>query len=115
MMTKVNFLCQTSGKGFWSAESKDTHITGVGLGFSNEEETFGELRARFTKDSWDVDTDGLIYTDPMWIREFRSKLQEAFHLTDAAVADIEYSEQGMQGDNYVSMDIGKDFLDEWSW
>jgi hypothetical protein len=25
-----------------------------------------------------------------------------------------YSEQGMQGRNYVSLDVGKEFLDSWS-
>jgi hypothetical protein len=30
------------------------------------------------------------------------------------VVDICYSEQGMQGDNYVSLDVGKDFLDSWA-
>jgi hypothetical protein len=29
------------------------------------------------------------------------------------VVDLCYSEQGMQGDNYVSLDVGKDFLDSW--
>jgi hypothetical protein len=32
--------------------------------------------------------------------------------SDAALDDIDYSEQGMQGDNYVSMDVGSDFIRE---
>jgi hypothetical protein len=27
-----------------------------------------------------------------------------------AILDVSYSEQGMQGDNYVSMDVGPQFL-----
>jgi hypothetical protein len=30
------------------------------------------------------------------------------------VVDLCYSEQGMQGDNYVSLDVGKEFLDSWA-
>jgi hypothetical protein len=29
-----------------------------------------------------------------------------------ALADIDYSEAGMQGDNFVSMDVGGDFIRE---
>jgi hypothetical protein len=29
-----------------------------------------------------------------------------------ALADISYSEQGMQGETYVSLDVGLDFLTE---
>jgi hypothetical protein len=29
-----------------------------------------------------------------------------------ALADIDYSEAGMQGNNYVSMDVGGDFIRE---
>jgi hypothetical protein len=29
-------------------------------------------------------------------------------------SDVSYSEQGMQGDDYVSCDIGKPFLDSWT-
>jgi hypothetical protein len=30
------------------------------------------------------------------------------------VVDLCYSEQGMQGDNYVSLDVGAEFLDSWA-
>ena len=53
---------------------------------------------------------GLIYTDRQFLRELRAFL-DAHGLPGA---DVDYSEQGMQGDNYVSLDIGKDFLRAWS-
>jgi hypothetical protein len=53
----------------------------------------------------------LIYTDPRWIGEFRA-LMRSLGFTSQACEDINYSEQGMQGDNYVSMDVGPPFLRE---
>jgi hypothetical protein len=35
-------------------------------------------------------------------------------LVEQGLTAVTYSEQGMQGDDYVSLDVGKDFLDSWS-
>ncbi len=58
-----------------------------------------------------MSTDGLIYTDKIWINEFRA-LMRSLGFTRNAVNDISYSEQGMQGEDFVSMDVGEDFLRE---
>ena len=53
--------------------------------------------------------DGLIYTDPLFLEEFKLLLaQESLDNSD-----ISYSEQGMQGDDYVSFDVGYNFLKSW--
>jgi hypothetical protein len=106
-MTKVIF--NTKGDGYWSNVAKPVEITDMQLGYVNDELDFGELRVFFNTDTWNVNTDGLIYTDSL----FKIDLM-AFIKQHGLVVDLSYSEQGMQGDNYVSLDVGKDFLDSWA-
>jgi hypothetical protein len=97
--------------GLWSNAAKAVTIVEVWLSSVNDEGNFGELCARFDTKTWNCDQDGLIYTDGIWINEFRA-LMRSLGFTRNAVNDISYSEQGMQGYNYVSMDVGADFLRE---
>jgi len=108
---QVNWQTHTSGKGLWSTEKKTVTILEIDLRYVNDEGDFGELCARFDTKTWNCDADGLIYTDKMWINEFRS-LMRSLGFTRAAVNDINFSEQGMQEYNYVSMDVGADFMRE---
>ena len=97
---------KTSGRGFWSKRKASIRITKLHLGFVSKNEQFGELRVHFNTDDWRVDQHGLIYSDPMFMRELRT------YLTSIGLVgkDVSYSEQGMQGDNYVSCDIGEKFI-----
>ena len=52
----------------------------------------------------------MIYTDT----QFKRELREFLTAHGLPGADVEYSEQGMQGDDYVSRDIGKKFLRAWA-
>jgi hypothetical protein len=79
------------------------------LGYVSDEGDFGELCVYFNTDTWNVDKDGLIYTDSL----FKQDLMQ-FVAEQGLVVDLCYSEQGMQGDNYVSLDVGKEFLDSWA-
>jgi len=56
-----------------------------------------------------VDYDGLIYTDKQFIKDLREFL-DAHGLPGK---DVCYSEQGMQGDDYVSLDAGTEFYKAW--
>ncbi len=105
-MQKVFF--NTDGSGYWSNVAKAVEITDMRLGYLDEEREYGELGVYFNTDTWDVNKDGLIYTD----RQFRIDLME-FIKQHGLVVDLCYSEQGMQGEDYVSLDVGKDFLDSW--
>ena len=105
-MEKVVF--NTSGDGYWSTVAKAVEIVDMRLGYVDEDKEFGELCVYFNTDTWDVEKDGLIYTD----RQFKQDLMD-FVTAHGLVVDLCYSEQGMQGDNYVSLDVGKDFLDSW--
>lgn len=109
-MKKLNVQIKTDGSGWWSDISKLVVMTGMELAYVNDEKDFGELRVYFDTKTWDVENEGLIYTDFQWLREFKS-------LLDALVydsSDVSYSEQGMQGDNYVSLDVGEKFIKSWA-
>ena len=104
-MIKFGCVLKTSGDGYWSDVAKEVRLTGIDLGYINEEEDFGELRVYFDK-SWDVYKDGLIYTDRLFLDLLGAELLGA----GLNSIDVSYSEQGMQGDNYVSLDVGPVFL-----
>ena len=104
-MQKVVF--NTSGGGYWSNVRKAVEITDMRLAYVNDEKDFGELRVYFNTATWDVNTDGLIYTDKQFAQELN-----AFLLAQG-LAKADYSEQGMQGDNYVSLDVEGDFISAW--
>ena len=99
----------TAGDGYWGTNRKTVKITDMILGYINDEHTFGELRVYFDTDTWDVNTDNLIYTDRGFLKELREFL--IAHGLDGL--DVSYSEQGMQGDDYVSLDIGAKFINTW--
>ena len=105
-MQKVIF--NTSGDGYWSTVAKAVEITDMQLGYVSDEGDFGELRVYFNTDDWDVSKDGLIYTD----KGFYADLQ-AFIKLHGLVVDLCYSEQGMQGEDYVSLDVGAEFIASW--
>jgi len=120
---KVEIYANTNGKGYWSEEQRLVIINKLGIGYSSlkyypEEPFHGELRAYFepsgfTHGSWNVAGYGLIYTDKLWLKEFKAGLRE-LGLSIKAVQNVRYSEQGMQGDDYVSMDIGPTFYASWT-
>ena len=109
---KVNFRTQTAGNGYWSSTQKFVAINRVRLAYLDEDGTFGELRAYFDPKEWDVDNDGLIYTDSAWMKNFKTCMENVLGFSPDAILDINYSEQGMQGQNYVSMDVGVNFIRE---
>lgn len=110
-LTKVPFrdYITTDGSGLWSDQIVTVPVTHLQVPYINEEETFGELCVYFNTNEWRVDRHGLIYTDQKWLNELRNALSQRGY--DAS--DIGYSEMGMQGDDYVSLDVGEKFLSSW--
>jgi hypothetical protein len=102
-------IFSTNGKGYWSRAVKPVLITNMRVAYVNDENDFGELRVYFDTKFWDVNTDGLIYTD----KQFMTDLREFLNEQGLVGKDVDYSEQGMQGDNYVSCDVGAAFLTAW--
>jgi hypothetical protein len=99
----------TAGDGLWSNVSKDVEVINMQLGYVSDEGDFGELCVFFDTASWDVDVDGLIYTDSGFYADLQQYIKQ-----QGLVVDLCYSEQGMQGNNYVSLDVGQEFLDSWA-
>lgn len=107
---QVNFVTLTDGRGYWSKAVKTVPINRVRLAYIDEDGTFGELRAYFDPQDWDTDADGLIYTDMMWKHSFLTCMENTMGFGPDAILDVSYSEMGMQGNNYVSMDVGPQFI-----
>lgn len=98
----------TAGNGFWSSVRKAVNIVKLSLPYNDNNE-FGELRVYFDS-SWDVNNDGLIYTDSLFMDELCAYLTSQGY--DAS--DVSYSEQGMQGDDFVSCDVESAFIASWN-
>jgi len=99
----------TDNSGYYNTVAKAVQVTALTVPYISEEGDFGELRVHFNTDSWRPDRDGLIYTN----RTFESEMQAWLTSIGLSGEDAGYSEQGMQGDNFVSCDVGEMFLASW--
>jgi hypothetical protein len=102
----------TGGDGLWSKKKKNVSITAIKLNYyedTNEGETFylGHLKVYFDTKTWNIKNDGLIYTDNLWLEQLNTYLEQK------GLPEIDYSEQGMQGKNYVDLDVDDDFISIW--
>jgi hypothetical protein len=103
-------VAPSKDKGRWHGSSAPAmHVTKLAVPYISEDGAHGELCAYFDKRRWNVKSVGLVYGDPVWLENFRTHLR-SIGFNKAATADVSYSEQGMQGDDYVSMDVGRAFL-----
>lgn len=107
---QVSKVLPTSGDGYWSNVQANVPLVGLDLAYVNDEADFGELRVYFDHKSWNVNRDGLIYTDRLFLHELKHFLVGELGL---AGDDVGYSEQGMQGDDFVSLDVGDKFIASW--
>ena len=109
-MQTANVVFNTAGDGYWSDVAKAVRITDIKLLWVDEDDKdFGELAVYFNTADWDCDKNGLIYTDSEFLEDLRSFLTA--HGLDGE--DVSYSEQGMQGEDYVSLDVCADFIKSW--
>ena len=113
-MIKVSATLNKNGRGLWSRTATAVDITKMDLQYCNSDKDFGELCVYFATDDftaneWDVSVDGLIYTDKLFLQELRAYLQ-TIGFSESEANDVSYSEQGMQTDNYVSLDVGALFI-----
>jgi len=106
MQADVTF--NTAGDGYWSTAQKAVRIVDIKLQWTTDEKDFGEVCVYFNTADWDCEKDGLIYTDSLFLDELRD-----FLITHELSDDISYSEQGMQGDDYVSCDVSEAFIKAW--
>ena len=108
-MLENTFTLHTNGNGYWSRTAKAVDVEALDLQYITNDKDFGELCLHFNTNDWDTATDGLIYTDKLFMQELRAYLQTV-GFTEAEANDVNYSEQGMQSDNYVSCDVGAVFI-----
>ena len=113
-MLENTFTLHTNGRGYWSNTAKAVDVEALDLQYITNDKDFGELCIHFATDElgancWDTSTMGLIYTDKLFMQELRTYLQTV-GFTLAEANDVNYSEQGMQSDNYVSCDVGAVFI-----
>lgn len=112
MKIEFDHIIKTCGDGYWSQEQKWVLCTEIELIYwedDGEDAAFGELCVYFNTSSWDTKEDGLIYTDS----EFAEQVKVYLNEMGLAGDDVGYSEQGMQGRNYVSFDAGDLFVKSW--
>ena len=108
-MLKVNAVLHTDGSGYWTTLKNAVRVIGLELAYVDETAQFGELRVYFDEDTWNINHDGLIYTDKGFNRELKQLL------VDMGInSKPEYSEQGMQGEDFVSFDVGTQFISEFT-
>ena len=105
----IDTTLPTSGDGYWSNVQRSVKVTALEVPYINDEQSFGELRVYFDTATWNTQEHGLIYTDELFVKELR-KFLTTLNLNGA---DVGYSEQGLQGDNYVSLDVGAKFIGSW--
>ncbi len=111
----TNEVYKTDGGGYWSNVAKDVRVTNMGMYVSTaadeDERCDGDFYVCYDTATWDNSKDGLIYTDKTFIAHVREKMYDVLYamgcdeeLAHELVADIGYSEQGMQDDGRVSCD-----------
>ena len=117
---KLNTTCNTIGDGYWSREVKAVRLTKMTLHVQEPylpddvPDEYGELRVFFDRRYWNLPKHGLIYTDSQWVKEFRKHLVSVgFSKASTKDTQLDYSEQGMQGDDYVSLDVSSKFIKAW--
>ena len=100
----VNKTFTVCGDGLWSDTATEVFVESISMYIAADAEDGydGDLQAYYTEETWN-DSYGLIYTDSAFLECVHTALIKAGISIEAA-EDVCYSEQGMQGDNYVSMD-----------
>ena len=109
-ITSCDISASTNGRGLWSSEKKIVNIHKMRFKpyiylRDDCDEASLYVDAFFYAKNWNTRKDGLIYTDNRWMREFRNGFYAMFPELKEVDARIDYTEQGMQGGNYVSMQI----------
>ena len=113
MLFKDNTFAFTDGSGLWSAVSARVRLTRVEVPYIDKDSRFEGVRVYFDTNTWDVEQQGLIYTDEFFLTGLRNRMVMHLGFSRAAADDVEYSEQGMQGETFVSLDAGETFIAEW--
>ena len=111
----LSLTIETSGDGLWSRRATAVKLTQLDWERSAGDEEAGiepEVLAQvfFDPSTWNVETDGLIYTDKSFIKLLKvslSQLEREGQLPAFGWHAVNYTEQGMQGADYVHVIVGE--------
>ena len=71
----MKVVFNTAGDGCWSRTAKAVEIVDMQMGYVAGDKDFGELCVYFNTATWDVDKDGLIYTDSAFLEQLNNFLE----------------------------------------
>ena len=109
LFVQRELIATTDGKGFWSNKKADISIRKLEIEPCQDqlctlEEIF--VRVFWDPEYWNIEKDGLIYTDEGFRDSLSKKLCELYPGSGIDWSNLHYTEQGMQGKNFVHMIIG---------
>jgi hypothetical protein len=107
-LKELRMACGVAGDGYYTERQCVVH--GV---LECEELSWGRdenwAMANFHLDEWDTIEDSLIYSDSLFVKDLRENLRQ---LGFKHYPEIDYSEQGMQGENFVNLDCTDNLVQE---
>lgn len=95
----VNWAIQTGGDGLWSTRSTVIEITQLSINWVGN--GLVEVNLTFDTNTWNTERDGLIYTDNLFLIGVHEKMAKLLPGVNFALG---YTEEGMQGEDYVSLE-----------
>lgn len=106
-MFYLGYTGSTGATGPYCKSAKRIRIIGMDLVYTNHNRDYGEVRLYFDSREWNVDVDGYIYGDAVFLRRLKRTLNEKRYSID-----IGYSRRGIsaQGRDYVTMECFQPFI-----
>ena len=95
----VNWAIQTGGDGLWSSRSTIVEVTQISINWVGDGVV--EVNLTFDPNTWNTERDGLIYTDNLFLIGAHEKIAKLLPGVNFALG---YTEEGMQGEDYVSLE-----------
>ena len=102
MITKtfnVQWAIQTGGDGLWSTRSTIVEVTSITIKWVGDNVV--EVNLTFDPNTWNTERDGLVYTDNLFLIGVHEKMAK---LLPGVSFALDYTEEGMQGEDYVSLE-----------
>lgn len=101
--SKIKTLtASTNGKGYYTDQAKKVRITEIRISryVRSKNKPLLQMEVYFNTKDWNTKKDDLIYGDEKWISELRKGLQSIGFVATG----LDYTEQGMQEDDFVSVE-----------
>lgn len=102
----LNFTCTTTNGLYHATKGKKIRIVGISVDYDENEPNEALVNVYFDKKTWDVEKDGYVYSDMGFLKELKASLIGQ-GLPKDATEKLTYTEAGMQGDNWISLEFGR--------